>query len=113
LKINGYIAFLAVIIPLVDRQLFEVNLILIAPAPIFTWLKRFNDRMASLVSMLRGVFVLRVVAATHMPTGLAQAQMDPGIPHFHTFFTAIRSGDHGVNVFNMLTVLTHAILNFL
>jgi hypothetical protein len=46
-------------------------------------------------------------------TGLAQAQMDPGIPHFHTFFTAIRSRNHGANVFYMLTILTHATLNFL
>jgi hypothetical protein len=104
---------LAVIIPHVNRHLFEENLIRVAPAPILTRLKRFNDRMAGQVGMLGGMLILRVVAATYMPTGLTQAQVNPAISHLHAFLTTICARGHGVNLSNMLTVLTHAILNFL
>jgi hypothetical protein len=64
---------LLMVIAHVYRKLFEVDLIHVAPAPILTGLKRFNDRVTGLVIMLGGVLVLRVITAPYVPAGLAQA----------------------------------------
>ena len=36
----------------------KLNLVDVAPSPIFPWLKRFDDRMLAGVKVLGGVFVL-------------------------------------------------------
>jgi hypothetical protein len=51
----------------------EEEFIYVAPAPVFSWLKRFNDRMPGCVKMSGGMFVLRAIAATDVAARLAQA----------------------------------------
>jgi hypothetical protein len=104
---QAHLPLFVVIVPFVDRHFFEENLILVTPAPILAGLKRFNDRMAGQVGMFGSVLILRVIATAHVPAGLTQAQMNPAIPHLHTFFTAVCTGCHGVDVFNMLAALIH------
>jgi hypothetical protein len=56
----------------------------ITPHPGFPWLIRANQRVLGLVEMFGGVFVLRRVAAPHMPALKAQAQVNPCVAGFHT-----------------------------
>jgi hypothetical protein len=53
----------------------------VAPTPIFTTLKGLDNWMLGGMKVLGRVFVLRRIAAAHMPTGLAKAQVYPAISH--------------------------------
>ena len=79
-------------------------LIDIAPAPILSWFVRFNDRMLGRMKMLGRMFVLRRIAATHMPAGHAQSQVDPNITHLQTLFAAAGMRLHILNLVGMFTV---------
>src|SRR6266550_3182676 len=54
----------------IDHYLVDVT-----PSPAFGWVIAFDDRVPRLVEVLRGMTVRRVVAATDMAAGPAQAQM--------------------------------------
>jgi len=45
--------------------------------------------MPRLGGMLRGVLVLRIVAAADVPAGEAETQIDPGVAHFDALFAGI------------------------
>jgi hypothetical protein len=62
------------------------------------------------MKMLRGMFVLGGVAATHMAADETHPQMDPGVPHFQTFFAAVSAW---LYFFNFLNVWTRYRLHFI
>ena len=48
--------------------------------------------MFNLMEMLRGVLVLRRIAASHLPASQAEPQVNPFITHFHAFFADMLVG---------------------
>jgi len=44
------------------------------------------------VEMFGGVFIRRLVAAAHVPTNTANAQMDPPTPALQAFLAAVSAG---------------------
>jgi hypothetical protein len=63
--------------------------------------------MVCLVKMLRGVTVLRRVTATHVPTSLAEPQVDPNVAHLQALLTASGVGFDLLNVFQMTASWCH------
>jgi hypothetical protein len=61
----------------------------VAPSPIFSRLERLDYRMPDCMEVLPGVFILRVVATTHVPAGQALAQMHPSISHLKALLAAL------------------------
>ena len=53
--------------------------------------------------MLCGVLVLGGVAATYVAAAQAHPQMDPGVPHFQTFFAAVSAWLYFLNLFDVCT----------
>ena len=49
----------------------EHNLVHVTPSPAFGWVIAFDDRMARIMKVLRGVAVRRVVATANMAAGSA------------------------------------------
>src|ERR1700730_15712984 len=49
----------------------EHNLVHVTPSPAFGWVIAFDDRMARIVKVLRGVAVRRIVATANMAAGSA------------------------------------------
>ena len=74
-----------------DRPFGRVHsgLVDIAPAPVLPRLERFHDGMTCLPEMRGGVLVLRAVAATDMPAGHAQPEVEPCIPGAQAVFAAV------------------------
>jgi hypothetical protein len=66
----------------------KFDLIDVAPAPVFSGLKRLHDRVLRASEMLCGMLILRRVATAHVTAVHAQPQMDPGISHLQALFTA-------------------------
>jgi hypothetical protein len=46
--------------------------------------------MLGVMEVLGGVFVLRGIAATHVPANQAQSQMYPGVAHLYALFAGVR-----------------------
>ena len=42
--------------------------------------------------VLRGVFILGIITASHMTAGQAQTQMNPGVSHLQTLQAALSAG---------------------
>ena len=53
--------------------------------------------------VLRGMFVLRGIAAAHVTAGHAQPQVHPGIAHFQTLLTALGVRAHFPDLIQMGT----------
>jgi hypothetical protein len=70
----------------------DLHFIDVTPAPVFSRLKGFYDRMMLGVKMLCGVFVFRTIAAADVAAGKAQAQVDPVVAHFQALFAAVGAG---------------------
>jgi hypothetical protein len=69
----------------------KANLIDVTPSPSFRRIVAFDDRVPGGVKVLVGVPVRRVIAAAHVSTGAAQAQVNPDAPRLETFFAAQRA----------------------
>lgn len=61
--------------------------------------------MARFVEVLGGVFVLGIIAAPDIATGLANTQMDPLIMSLQAVFATLGSGSNGLNLIQMCTNL--------
>ena len=87
----------------VGKRLGEVKFgfVDVAPAPGFAGLDRTHDGMLRAMEVLGGVFVLGRVTATDVSAFEAQAEMDPGVTHFQTFFAAVGVGSDFVDVREM------------
>jgi hypothetical protein len=77
--------------PLVAYHTSDDHFVHVAPHPLLTGLKGLDDRMARVVKMFGGVFVLGVVAAANMAAGLADPQVYPGITDLQAVFAALRA----------------------
>ena len=65
-----------------------------APAPAFGRIIALDDRMLGRVEMLGRVLARRLIAAADMAAGAADAQVEPGVARFETFFAAKGAGRH-------------------
>jgi hypothetical protein len=88
----------------------EFELIHEAPAPIFARLNGTHDGVLGIVEMFGGVFVLRGIAAAHVPARQAQSQVNPVIPHFQAFLAAFRVRLHIVDLVHMSTFVHSGII---
>jgi hypothetical protein len=70
----------------------DFHFIDVTPAPVFSRLKGFYDRMMLGVKMFCGVLVFRTIAAADVAAGEAQAQVDPVVAHFQALFAAVGAG---------------------
>ena len=77
----------------------RIGLIDVAPFPILTGLKGADNWMLSRVEMGGGVLVFGAVAASNMTAGFAESEVDPAIPHFQAFLTAVC---RGFDLFNLI-----------
>ena len=68
--------------------LIEIDFVDVTPAPFFAALRRLNDGMARRREMCARVAILRGIAAAHVSTLQAHAQMHPRVAGFETVFTA-------------------------
>ena len=76
----------------------------IAPDPFFSWLDRAHYGMAVVVKVFGGVLVLGGIAAAHMATYHAHAQVDPGVAEFYAFSADVRVGGGDFNLIEMLAL---------
>jgi hypothetical protein len=60
------------------------------------------------VKMLRGVFVLRGVAAANVTATQAQTQMRPSVAHFEAFFATLGLGFYFLNLIEVGAGIGHA-----
>jgi hypothetical protein len=88
-----------------EGQLVEIELevIDVAPPPVLTRFDRLHDGMPARMEMLRRMFVLRRIAATHMAAYHAQTQVNPGVVHFQTLLAAVRMRLHILDLVDMRT----------
>jgi hypothetical protein len=63
--------------------------------------------MPGVPKMLRSVFVLRRIAAAHLPAHHAHPQVNPGVTHFHAFFTDVYVGGRDLDLIQVLAFLRH------
>src|SRR5438270_1169004 len=94
-------------------RLLKHDLVDVAPAPVFSWLKRLDNRVIGRVEMLRRVLVLRGIAASDMPANQALTQVNPAIANFQTVLTAIRARCDLVYLIQMTTLYCHVSLPFI
>jgi hypothetical protein len=62
----------------------------VAPAPIFAGLDGFHDGVIGCMEMFCGVFVFGGIAAGNVAADHAEAEMNPGVAHFHAFGADVR-----------------------
>ncbi len=62
------------------------------------------------VKVLRGMLVLRIVAAADMPALEAETQVYPRIASFQAILTAVRAGRDPVYMFKMCTLFSQCML---
>src|ERR1700737_625491 len=65
----------------------EHHFVDVTPPPSFRWIIGFDDRVPGRAKMLCGVSIWRLIAATDMAAGPADAQMQPGVAQFQAFLT--------------------------
>jgi hypothetical protein len=73
-------------------------------------LNRSDDWVLHGVKVFRRVFVLGTVAASDMPAGQTQPQMDPGISHLEAFLAAFGLRLNRTNLIEVCTDFSHLIL---
>ena len=83
----------------------------VTPAPAFGRIIGFDDRVIGCMKMLRRVAVGRLITATDMTAGSADAQMQPWIAQLQAFFAPKGTGNDVANSHQMPTALCHSILN--
>jgi hypothetical protein len=72
-----------------DAASGQINLVDVAPAPVFTRFERLDHRMVGRVKVLRRVFVFGAIATADMTAGEAPAQMKPLVAHCETFLAPV------------------------
>jgi hypothetical protein len=74
-------------VPSATPMCLQIHLIDKTPNPILARLEGSDDRMTSIVEVLRGVLVLGIVTTTDMSAGQAKAQVNPGVAGLQALFT--------------------------
>src|SRR6266568_2691418 len=80
------------------RERLNRDLVDVTPSPVLARLERSHNRVLGLSEVLRGVFVLRGVAAADVTANLAEPQMNPGIPHLQALLTSVGVGRWVLNL---------------
>src|SRR2546428_12832547 len=70
------------------------QLVDVAPDPVFAGLVRPDQRVLGSVEVLRGMPVLRLVAAADMAAAQAQPPVDPGVARLHALLATIGGWRH-------------------
>src|SRR3954464_15741401 len=86
-----------------NSTLFTSNLELVhvAPAPVFAGVERLNDGVLGGVEMFGGVAVGRAVAASHVTADKTQAKVDPLSADLQAVFAALGRGRYLLDLFDM------------
>jgi hypothetical protein len=71
------------------EDLLEINLVDVAPAPMFSRFHRLHDRMPLLVEVGRGMAVLGGIATTNLAALQAHAQVDPSTSDLETLLATL------------------------
>jgi hypothetical protein len=79
----------------------------VAPFPVFTRLKRLDNRMLRCMIMFGGVLIFGAVAAADVTTTEAQAQVYPTIAHLEAFFATGAVRFYVSDLFGVLASLGH------
>jgi hypothetical protein len=82
----------------------------VAPDPFLSRLDRPNQGMAGVMEVFGGVFVLRRIAASHIPANHAHPQVNPGVAKFDALFTDVNVGRPELDLIQMLAFLSHIYL---
>ena len=90
-----------------ELQFIEHQFINITPAPGFSRLKRFDNRMLSGAKVFGGVFVRRRVATADVAARHAEAQVQPGAATSQAVFTSFRTGRDRLDLIKMATFVSH------
>jgi hypothetical protein len=71
-----------------QSECFKEGVVDVAVAPLFARLEGFDDCVLRLMKMLRGMFILRRVAAADVAADFTQAQVHPCVAHAQAVFAA-------------------------
>jgi hypothetical protein len=89
-------------------ELFEEELIDVAPAPLFARLQGFYYRVLGRVKVLGRMFVLGGIAAAYVAANLAKPQVHPTVAHLQTFLAALgRARAYVLYLIQMLALRAH------
>ena len=80
------------------------HLVDITPDPILSRLNRTDHRMMFVMKVLGGVFVLRLIAASHFAAHHAHPQMNPGGAKFDALFANVFVGGRDLDLIEMLAL---------
>src|SRR3954471_14280734 len=86
-----------------NRTLFTSNLelIYVAPAPVFAGLERLDDGVLGGVEMFSGVAVGRAIATPDVTADKTQAKVDPLSAYLQAVFAAFGRGRYLLDLFEM------------
>jgi hypothetical protein len=87
----------------------EHHFVDVTPPPSFRWIIGFDDRVPGRAKMLCGVSIWRLIAATDMAAGPADAQMQPGVAQFQAFLTPRSARNDVTDLREMFTEYWHAV----
>ena len=90
----------------------QKHIIDVAPPPVLARLKGLDDWMAGVMVVLGSMLVWGVIAAADVPTGQANAQMNPCTAHFQAIFTTLRTRRHIPDLVFMNTHFFHSLFHW-
>jgi hypothetical protein len=88
-------------------QFTDHHLINVTPHPIFTSLIGFDERMANVLEVLGGMFVLGRIAAADVSATQAETQVNPRVVGFHAVFAHMLVGVRDFNSIQVRTFNSH------
>jgi hypothetical protein len=72
-----------------EKALVEVDLVDVAPSPVFPGFDGSHDRVPVCVEVRGGVAVFGGIATTDLPTFQTHAEMNPGVSDLETFLATL------------------------
>jgi hypothetical protein len=92
---------------IVKNSRFEDQFVDETPHPILTGFDRLHDGMFAGVKVFGGMFILGRIATAYVATFAAQAQMNPSVARFQTFFAALGVRLNFLDVAEVRTMFAH------
>src|SRR5918998_1406176 len=91
------------------RGRLEKEIVHVAPGPILARLEAPDHGVLGSMKVLRGMFIRRAVAASYVPAGKTQSQMDPLTPALKTVLAPCRRMRlNGMKLRNVIAALCHS-----
>jgi hypothetical protein len=81
-----------------EKALVEVDLVDVAPLPVFPRFDGSHDRVSVCVEVRGGVAVFGGIATTDLPTFQTHAEMNPGVSDLEALLTALGVRLHFLNM---------------